>query len=188
MPLTPALLRLDPMFDGLRNDPRFQTRGRVPARVSQRRRTANRITWENVKTLCSSKSFGRSLIAALISLVKIFFQQGAAESIWAGKSQISCVTCRYRQALCDPKLSRNTTLIVLRKSGRHFQDADFASPWSAAGRFCGQRERLTADSRRKAGVVQAGNCALQLQRASEPISRAPRRSSMCRTDGSLNHC
>jgi hypothetical protein len=49
------------------------------------------ITWENVKTLRSSKSFGRSLIAALISLVKIFLQQGAAESIRAGKSQISCV-------------------------------------------------------------------------------------------------
>src|SRR5437762_6773996 len=97
-------------------------------------------------------------------------------------------TCRYRQALCDPKLSRNTTVIVLRKLGRHFQDADFASAWSAAGRFCGQRERLTADSRRKAGVVQVGSCALQLQRASEPISRAPRPPSMCRTDGSLNRC
>jgi hypothetical protein len=50
-----------------------------------------RITWENVKTLCSSKSFGRSLIATITSLVKIFLQQGAAESIRAGRAQISCV-------------------------------------------------------------------------------------------------
>jgi hypothetical protein len=49
------------------------------------------ITWDKVKTLCSSKSFGRSLIAALISLVKIFLQQGTAESIRARKSQVSCV-------------------------------------------------------------------------------------------------
>src|SRR5207248_7582778 len=69
-----------------------KTRGRVPARVSERCRTANRgLPGRTVKTLCSSKSFGRSLIAALISLVKIFPQQGAAESIRARKSQISCV-------------------------------------------------------------------------------------------------
>jgi hypothetical protein len=31
-PLTPALLRLDPMFDPLRNDPRFQKLAAAPAR------------------------------------------------------------------------------------------------------------------------------------------------------------
>src|SRR5437867_13332712 len=31
MPFTPALLRLDPMFDPLRNDPRFQKLAAAPA-------------------------------------------------------------------------------------------------------------------------------------------------------------
>jgi hypothetical protein len=31
LPLTPALLRLDPMFDPLRNDPRFQKLAAAPA-------------------------------------------------------------------------------------------------------------------------------------------------------------
>jgi hypothetical protein len=31
VPLTPALLRLDPMFDPLRNDPRFQKLAAAPA-------------------------------------------------------------------------------------------------------------------------------------------------------------
>jgi hypothetical protein len=33
-PLTPALLRLDPMFDPLRNDPRFQKLAAATAPIS----------------------------------------------------------------------------------------------------------------------------------------------------------
>jgi hypothetical protein len=35
VPLTPALLRLDPMFDPLRNDPRFQKLAASPAPKNQ---------------------------------------------------------------------------------------------------------------------------------------------------------